>query len=449
MTSLFLYKILFMAELLVTEALFTLKIDKRKHFALRVLASIAVCASVAVFYPIFPDFSYSWWYTSIMFTVMFMVTFAAIFFVYDLSPTAAFFCAVTAYTIQHLVYELFSFVANFIVDGVQPDFYGSSLIDFSKFNFSTLMMCLVYLDIYVVVFGFAYNAIGKRFRRNQNIKPNAKAIIMFGGFVLLIDVVLNAVVTYINDRVPLEYNIVVVVYNVLSCLLVFYIQRSIFSEKDMKNKMDNMEEILRISQKQYSLQKEAMDIINVKCHDLRHQIRRFADKAMLDKSEIDEINNAISIYDASVKTGNEVVDVILGEKGLLCHEKRLDLTCMADCSALSFVQKGDLYALFGNILDNAIEAASKVEDDSKRCIGFNAYTVDSMISITVENYYDGNISFSSDGLPMTIKQNKNYHGYGMRSIRAIVEKYGGDLSIVVKEEIFRLNIFFPVPDEMT
>ena len=58
-----------------------------------------------------------------------------------------------------------------------------------------------------------------------------------------------------------------------------------------------------------------------------------------------------------------------------------------------------------------------------------------------ENYFCGKLSFK-DGLPVTTKEDKTVHGFGMRSIAMIVKKYGGELTTSVTREIFHLNILF-------
>ena len=184
---------------------------------------------------------------------------------------------------------------------------------------------------------------------------------------------------------------------------------------DMRVETAQMKEMLRQSQRQYMLQKETINLINTKCHDLRHRMSSIAEHGTMDNEELQEIGDAILIYDAKVNTGNEVLDIILTEKSLICREKGIKMTCLADGSKLGFMRDGDLYALFGNIVDNAIEAASALEDSEKRCISLNVGTSGAFVSISENNYYSGSIRFSEDGLPLTDKDT-DYHGYGMLSI---------------------------------
>ena len=68
----------------------------------------------------------------------------------------------------------------------------------------------------------------------------------------------------------------------------------------------------------------------------------------------------------------------------------------------------------------------------------------SFVSITIENYFDGKIKLDKQGIPKTTKNNEQYHGFGMKSIKLIVNKYHGDLKIVLDDDVFSLGILFPI-----
>ena len=179
-------------------------------------------------------------------------------------------------------------------------------------------------------------------------------ILLFAAAILLVDIILNAVVIYIDEDYNKLYDVTVAAYNSLCCVLVFYLQHSLIDIKDMKRELETVSRLLVQSQQQYELKKEEINLINIKCHDLKYRLSNYARHGSLDEDAIAEMTEMISIYDATVKTGNEVLDIILTEKSLACQSKGINLTCMADCSDLGFITEGDLYALFGNVVDNAI-----------------------------------------------------------------------------------------------
>ena len=156
---------------------------------------------------------------------------------------------------------------------------------------------------------------------------------------------------------------------------------------------------------------------------------------------IDDLQSSISIYDAKVDTGNKLLDVLLTEKSLYCEKNGINFSCMADGARLSFLSDGDLYCLFGNIIDNALEAVSKIEEKERRVINLVVKVKNDMLIVQQDNFYDGNLQFS-DGLPVTTKNDKDYHGFGMRSIRMIVHKYDGEFTTYVKGDVFHLNVIF-------
>ena len=83
---------------------------------------------------------------------------------------------------------------------------------------------------------------------------------------------------------------------------------------------------------------------------------------------IKDLENTISIYDANIETGNKLLNVLFTEKSLYCEQKGIKFTCMIDGQKLNFIEDGDLYCLFGNITDNALEAVTQINEIEKRII---------------------------------------------------------------------------------
>ena len=115
---------------------------------------------------------------------------------------------------------------------------------------------------------------------------------------------------------------------------------------------------------------------------------------------------------------------------------------MADGKSLDFMKDADIYVLFGNALDNAIEAVTNLAAD-KKVIGVSLKRVNGFLAVNIHNYYEKDIVIS-DGLIQTTKDDRLRHGYGMSSMRAICDKYGGDMVVKTEDKVFTLNILFPL-----
>lgn len=116
---------------------------------------------------------------------------------------------------------------------------------------------------------------------------------------------------------------------------------------------------------------------------------------------------------------------------------------MAEGEWLDFLTKGEICSLFGNLLDNAIEAVSRVEDAERKNISLLIRRRGDFLSVYEENYYEGELRWGRE-VPETTKTDSRYHGFGMKSIRMIVENHGGNVSIRAEDGVFNMNILFPV-----
>lgn len=196
-------------------------------------------------------------------------------------------------------------------------------------------------------------------------------------------------------------------------------------------------------QSQYEFSRENIEMINRKSHDLKHQLRaleQMSDAERRDK--ISETLKAIDFYDAVVKTGNDALDTLLTEKSVYCTNHGIRLSCMVNTRRMEKLDLVDLYTLLGNAIDNAIESADRLSDEGKKTVSLSIRDQGKMLYIQVENFYEGEIK-TADGLPVTIKADKENHGYGIKSIRTIARRYGGDIRIETADGIFSLQIILP------
>ena len=446
LTELGLYKIIFTLQILIAMVLFSFKRMKlKKHGVIRILISSIICLFLAFLFPLFKDISYSWWYSSLMFFILFCFCFVSMVFIYDESLQKIFFIAIASYTAQHLSYQFY----NLLITVIDIDYLtSSSQYSSNPVTYSSLQVSLILFSVMLVVYVTVYEIINEFFIEkicSKNAKVSNISIIVISSFILAIDIIFNSVVVYSNLRNKI-ISIIICLYNIVCCLMVLLLQFYVMSLKQSQTDLLITSQLLYNSEEQYKQNKENIELINIKCHDLKHQIERFSQKGSFSQEESKELESMIDIYDTNVKTGNDVLDLIIKEKSLLCQKKNIKLKCYADCSKLNFITETDLYNLFGNALDNSIEAVSKINDYDKRRINLIVKNMMSFVSINIENYFEGHIELDKQGIPKTTKNNVQYHGFGMKSIKLIINKYHGDLKIVTDGDIFSLCILFPLDE---
>lgn len=87
---------------------------------------------------------------------------------------------------------------------------------------------------------------------------------------------------------------------------------SFIKSQKLEGSNHELEHMLHMKGEQLETSKETIEIINIKCHDMKHQIAALRGQA--DPVVLDELEKAINLYDGAVKTGNDALDILLAEK---------------------------------------------------------------------------------------------------------------------------------------
>lgn len=231
----------------------------------------------------------------------------------------------------------------------------------------------------------------------------------------------------------------------LSGILLLITQESQQYDRYLREELSSINRMFELQYKQYQAYRENSELISRKVHDLKHQlyiIRQEADKKKQNQY-LDEMTLAIQNFETKVETGNPILDVILTQKNHYCLQNGINFTCIVQGKPLYFMDAMDISALFGNAMDNAIEAVEKISQAEKRLITLKVSSHNNFIVIRLDNYDTSSIDLSSDQLPTTSKKNKDYHGIGLKSMAYIVKKYAGNLTLTKEENWVRLKILLP------
>ena len=306
-----------------------------------------------------------------------------------------------------------------------------------------IFLVLSYSILFALAYFLEYRYFSGEIRGDISLKEALSSVIM------AIAVFLISNISYVYPDTPFSSSLPGGLFYIrtlvdFSGLLILFLQRDRWRELSMQKEMEAVNAILRRQYEQYNLSKENIEIINRKYHDLKHQIAVVRAERNSDKREqyLQEMENDIKMYEAQNKTGNKVLDTILTGKHLYCVQHEINFTCVADGMLLDFMNLMDICTIFGNALDNAIECVEKIGDKSKRLIRTAVYSQSKFLIIRFENYTELELT-TKDSLPITTKKDRQYHGYGLKSIRSTVEKYGGSMTVNVKDNWFILRLLIP------
>lgn len=439
------YKLLFVLELSTAEFLFGMRLKKRSYYPLRFAASVIFLLGIAAI----PIPMTAFWSTSLVFLMLFGLSFLSMRFYCDEPMINVLFCAIASYTVQHFTYELAGFSMSLLEWGTSPmrDLYSNETISLKSFNETTALAVILYLICYISAYWLLFVTFGKKIKKGSDMHIKSPALFGIISSGLFVDIIINSLVMYyVSDHAA--GSAIANITNMLCCLLLLGCLFGQLYTSDIKGELDFVKRLWQQEKEQYEISRANIDLINIKCHDMRHKIRAIT-KNNLSDEEIDEIEQSISIYDSAVKTGNEALDVILTEKSLRCNGADILFTCVADGGLLDFMSESDIYSLFGNIMDNAIDATAKITEPDGRTIGLKIRTVGEFVSINAKNTFAGEIELDARGLPKTTKPDGNYHGFGMKSIAYLAEKYGGNLAVAAEDGVFNLNLLFPYVEKTT
>ena len=181
-------------------------------------------------------------------------------------------------------------------------------------------------------------------------------------------------------------------------------------------------------------------------HDLNNHIhvigtlleqKRYQDA----ENYLETMQGIVDTFEFAVKTGNPVTDIIINEKQREAEQKGIDFR-----SDFHYVQEGglnvfDISVILNNALENAFEASCRSKD---AYVSLYSERKKNVYLITVKNSYDGQLLMGTDDLPESMKDDRELHGFGLKNIRAVAEKYFGTFAIEQKEKEVVLTIMLIV-----
>lgn len=422
--------IVFVGELLLATSVYVFKLRRRNHFWLW----LVLCLSC------FIGFAYSWSLipyinsvTSIIFSILFF--FIAFFGLigslmacFKVNIQAAMFLGTAGYAMQHFTYKLIQIVIGSIEKGI-PSFVDNNYGIYG-----------IYASFVIISLPIFYNMFGKKIHNNETLIIEDSRLLIISIILIICTVILNLIYESFVKVSNLTLFIVGCLFDMVCCFLTLFIEFEMLKSKEISEAYVQMKTIWESEKKQLEISKENMDYMKILAHDLKHELNEST--LLISKDKVDELNRRIAAFGNSIKTGNDILDLVIAERTLIVQKENINLSIIADGSVLSNMKQSDCYSLFMNIMDNAIDAVKELPKDQRE-ISLAVRESMGMILIHEVNPFKGTLNFK-DGLPQTTKRDSMYHGFGTKSIKGIVDSYSGDCEISIKDNnIYVLNILLP------
>lgn len=446
-------QIRYMAGMLIAVMMFTINtVPKRAKFRLKSILGFVLCLILSTGILLIQNCKlipavgiitiFALWYVLMSFLAI-----GYIMFCFEIAICNAIFRCIFGLVLQQIVTIIFKLL---FVGMIYPEFPN---------NYPVLYMINL-VCFYFVIYRLFYKFFVKRVKKHDGLTvPEDKAtfianmiiILVFSCVFDLISVVLQWIIPKISVYVELTLlskllSYFCILLELLFCVILFIIQFDAYKNKKLQREKALVIQMATEKRKQYRLSKENIDIIKQKAHDLKYQMLALEAASEEERKKmIAEIKDAVMIHNGILETNNEVLNIILTEKNLYCLRHNIRFSNMVYTTEVDFINVIDLYTMIGNALDNSIECVNHFQNDDKKTINFSIDKVGQFLSIITENYYEGEL-LMKDGLPVTLKDDKTYHGIGLKSIKMLANRYNGDIRVSTEDDVFTLQILIPFPE---
>jgi hypothetical protein len=408
------------STLLISGFILTLSYERRDHFWLRFSLSSLLYIVLAFFAP---DYLLWNWFLTAVFFILFVYS-ALIICCYKGSGKDYLFAIAGSFAIQDIGSHVTSLLRK-----ITPDYFWARW--------------WVGEASYALVFILGYLFFIRKMKKGDRIRTDSWILLLFSVISLLIGTVLSELERLYHSSGNGLLAASSILIRIMS-LVILFAEYWLGQEKYEKQ---IIEQLMSKEQEHYQFVKSNIDSINAKCHNLKYEIQAIQaeNDTQSRDSSLSKLMNDVNIYDSIPKTKNPFLDSILTEKCLYCEKHQIKFTYIIQGDRLSFMKPIDLYTLFGNALDNALECVIKYADKEKRIMSLSVVQKGDLLKIHLENYCEDPIKFQG-GLPSSSKPDRDNHGFGLKSIRFIAEEYGGNLTISQENSMFMLNILIPVKE---
>lgn len=148
--------------------------------------------------------------------------------------------------------------------------------------------------------------------------------------------------------------------------------------------------------------------------------------------QAENYNKPLSNFDYC---SNQMLNVILNDKADFCKKHNIKFDALIYDINIDFMETIDITTLFGNILDNAVDACSNLE---KKGILLKMHPFNGITYVCLSNTFSGKVQFNSEGKLISGKGGQ--HRIGLENVERVLDKYNGDMKIETDNNVFTIHL---------
>lgn len=213
-----------------------------------------------------------------------------------------------------------------------------------------------------------------------------------------------------------------------------------------QRKLEQQEQLYEVNRAYYQNMEQQQFEVRRMRHDMANHLQILMSLPESEKNDyIEELIRQPVMQNSIHYCENQVINAVINAKTALMKQADIKLIQTLYVPNGGSIEKVDLCALFANILDNAIEACSKLQQE-KREITLEARAEKGLFVCRISNPWEDSVKLEQ-GIPVTSKKDKSFHGYGLRNVQEIVERYRGQMEIETANGKFTLFFYLPCDSE--
>ncbi len=330
---------------------------------------------------------------------------------------------------EALVVSLMSFICN----GDITNTIGNVLIlKWQLYVLTILVRCICLAVVYYLLHNFHY-----RLQRKD-------AFVLTIGFLLTFCVSFTSAYNYLN--LQLEDTLILDLVTTVLCM--YFIVQFLYTKNVSYLREQEQKDKMQIAQlnRQFDYYREKLkdeERVRSVYHDMKNHLLVLQQQIHSPETTtmVENLKSQVVMYENYTHTGNDFLDIILKDKAEKAREKKIDLSVSVNLNGVDFIEPLDISTIFGNGLDNAIEASEKLPEE-QRAILVKAGRIQNFFSLMIENNClpeDESVKNHSTD------QDDFFHGFGIPNMKKSAEKYRGQLTTKCENGHFTLKILVPVP----